>query len=99
MRKRREDQRSFGDRRLLGVDQCDLPAGDRHALTAPLSRGGETELETGVSTDERAELPAGIPAGPEYSDWEFMHKECISGLGAAVNAEVLACLIAFAHLE
>ena len=74
MRKRAEDQRRFGKRRVLGGDESERLSRYLDRLPALAVRGRECKLQGRMPCDEHAELSPGITAGTQDTDRKFMHK-------------------------
>jgi hypothetical protein len=77
MRERREDELGAREWRVIVRDETHVGAAQPRLLAAPLVRGRESELQSGVPRYERAELAACVAACAEYSNRDSMHDECI----------------------
>ena len=77
MRQCAENQFRVLETDIVGACERDVATGNARDDTRLIIRRSECEREIWMPTDERAELAASIAAGPEYADWNLIHRECI----------------------
>ena len=86
MGQRTKDQLSLTQRRVLSGNEAHLFSAQPYGRAALVVCGGKRQRKVRVPMNECAKLATSISAGPEHSDWDFIHKECIIMHTARVNA-------------
>jgi hypothetical protein len=73
MRKRRKDEISGCERRVVMGDEANVRASEARPFAPTLVGRGECQLHLWMSRDDRAQLAAGVSACTEDSNRDSMH--------------------------
>jgi hypothetical protein len=86
MRQRAEDELDILQPRIFGRHEAQLAAPDARNRAPLVVCAGKRQLERWMLPNEATELPAGVPARAENSNWNLIHDECIIMHDFQVNA-------------